>query len=926
MAHSYKKIISDSSFNDSDYLSKAIASKAIESDEEIRSEPNENFILKKKYKNNDSYNMETSLMKTKTEAQTKTKTKAYTKAHTEEQTKAHTKVHTEEQTKAYTKAHTEEQTKAHTEEQTKAHSKTQSKLQSKTQSKLQSKTHSDTPSKRSKKSLSESSSENSTKRTTNLVNSSNQGLNNDDSENIDLITSINKAELEMITKSEAFYDGFDFSRIFDQKYVEKYAFDTYLKMIRADEPGETLVDDVLDDLLPNSPNKQLIRTSDNFQQTPSSNLSSNLNSNSSEMSGGNILNNMQKKGRKPGSGSKSKRAFESSLKKLKSQDVDLSDENVGSMSDLLNERSSDLFCSQTPENPPEEDSDIDLDEQIGMKNNELFNEYKKFNEESFKFLNDNGIKISTITITGKLGTSIYLKNFSRYINLKLTGIASIKFGHRHDTTTNRTIIMTKKKTQKKGRNFFNQATIKMKPLNNAKRNFLNIKLFQNGSIQITGCKEMEDCYNVLDRLMSILKKGKTFNIGEGNMTNIKYVENPDDLIVSNISIDMINSNFKLNYKIDRETLFTILKENHRKHTRETDIGYVECKYSPNHHACVNIKYIYDGAENGGDEKKISIFVFQTGSIIITGAKNIQHIILAYKFIMKIIEKYFKQIRVVVLKPDDIKSDLLLFKELKKIQKEKKYIEMTHEAYLYDGENISSGKTKRAPAKKAYSEDIINTFDEEKEPNADLNELSESDNEPKKKFRTYKTKTKKEMDSCSSHYIEESSESSESLESSESSESLESSESKSKKSNEDSLSKKTKAKNIEHISKDKAHTKLVDDVSRAKLNLFGNQQIMEKKRKCAIILPIPKDQDKNTVNSDLLRGEQKAKKTWSKLETVKELLDEHNKKNSNRMQIPVLMDDEIIYESGYDPEKPIPPSFPFLVNNKLTQLIHNSQNK
>jgi hypothetical protein len=102
--------------------------------------------------------------------------------------------------------------------------------------------------------------------------------------------------------------------------------------------------------------------------------------------------------------------------------------------------------------------------------------------------------------------------------------------------------------------------------------------------------------------------------------------------------------------------------------------------------------------------------------------------------------------------------------------------------------------------------------------------------------------------------------------------------------------------------------------------------MEKKRKCAIILPIPKDQDKNTVNSDLLRGEQKAKKTWSKLETVKELLDEHNKKNSNRMQIPVLMDDEIIYESGYDPEKPIPPSFPFLVNNKLTQLIHNSQNK
>jgi len=39
-----------------------------------------------------------------------------------------------------------------------------------------------------------------------------------------------------------------------------------------------------------------------------------------------------------------------------------------------------------------------------------------------------------------------------------------------------------------------------------------------------------------------------------------------------------------------------------------------------------------------------------------------------------------------------------------------------------------------------------------------------------------------------------------------------------------------------------------------------------------------------------------------------------------------MDDEIIYETGTDPEKPLPSSFPFLVRNKLTQLIHSSQGK
>ncbi len=59
--------------------------------------------------------------------------------------------------------------------------------------------------------------------------------------------------------------------------------------------------------------------------------------------------------------------------------------------------------------------------------------------------------------------------------------------------------------------------------------------------------------------------------------------------------------------------------------------------SPNH-ACVNIKHKISSTV------KISIFVFQTGNIIITGAKIAEHIKEAYVFIVKFLNKYKQQIK------------------------------------------------------------------------------------------------------------------------------------------------------------------------------------------------------------------------------------------------------------------------------------------
>ena len=89
---------------------------------------------------------------------------------------------------------------------------------------------------------------------------------------------------------------------------------------------------------------------------------------------------------------------------------------------------------------------------------------------------------------------------------------------------------------------------------------------------------------------------------------------------------MINSNFNIGFKVDRDKLYDLI------HTK----NIAECSYDPIIHACVNIKYECD-------KKTVSIFVFESGSIIITGANNGKHILDAYNFINKLLCNNYKQI-------------------------------------------------------------------------------------------------------------------------------------------------------------------------------------------------------------------------------------------------------------------------------------------
>lgn len=277
-------------------------------------------------------------------------------------------------------------------------------------------------------------------------------------------------------------------------------------------------------------------------------------------------------------------------------------------------------------------------------------------EESARFLKEKNIKISTITMDCKMQSEIDIERLALTVRLHTKGILSITYGERGDIATNRSII--KRRASK--RSFYNQATVLVKPdarpddvIPIEKRNPINIKIFRNGSLQMTGCKDIRDFYSVTHKLVRILKHGHR---PDRHGPRVSYAKNVHRIGIYDVHIRMINSNFKIGHQINREMLSRVLVRKHGYYSLDPQWGYIEHKYDPvNGHSCVNIKHRYEN-------DRVSVFVFQTGSIIITGAKSFPQIISAYHFIMALLERYHYWVVVRPVDRDQILSEISRFAE------------------------------------------------------------------------------------------------------------------------------------------------------------------------------------------------------------------------------------------------------------------------
>jgi len=238
--------------------------------------------------------------------------------------------------------------------------------------------------------------------------------------------------------------------------------------------------------------------------------------------------------------------------------------------------------------------------------------------------------ISTISATGKINCKILLGNIDSYMKLSHDSILYIKYNGKIRS------LQKKKSNSRKEKDircFENQLTMEIRVTGIKK---INVKIFRNGSFQMTGCKSIVDCNIVLNKLINRLKTTiATIEQTENGskITDQPFIHEVDDvdnvIKVIAFKIDMINSNFSVNYLINRECLYTILLSKN-----------ISCRYEPCIHACVNIKYVI---ENDPNNKVVSIFVFQSGNIIITGARNKEQISNAYNYIINILSENYQSI-------------------------------------------------------------------------------------------------------------------------------------------------------------------------------------------------------------------------------------------------------------------------------------------
>jgi TATA-box binding protein (TBP) (component of TFIID and TFIIIB) len=272
----------------------------------------------------------------------------------------------------------------------------------------------------------------------------------------------------------------------------------------------------------------------------------------------------------------------------------------------------------------------------------------KFSWNDYKFLDfinfkkhevdnlPNGVSISTMCCSAKIGSEINIENIQNYLQLNKNDILTVKMNDQQI----RTLLEQKKKNKrkkigaKKNQKFYNQITVVIRinhgeftDINDEKT--INVKLFKNGSIQMSGCKRIEEVNNVINKLIYRLKEKKGRKTDD-KIEHISFVENANDIDITNFKIDMINSNYQVNLQIDRSKFYRLLLK------KKISASYEKCI-----RACVIIKYC--PPEDNIDQKEISIFIFQKGNIIITGAKSRNQVTSAYNHLNKILIEHADEI-------------------------------------------------------------------------------------------------------------------------------------------------------------------------------------------------------------------------------------------------------------------------------------------
>ena len=242
------------------------------------------------------------------------------------------------------------------------------------------------------------------------------------------------------------------------------------------------------------------------------------------------------------------------------------------------------------------------------------------------------LHISAMVQIGELNTKINLENLAHNLDIN-KNIYYIEYGSQINKGIN-TKKFSKKKSESR-KYFYNQITIHI--FNELKENKrVNVKLFNNGRVQMTGINSNLIGETTLEIVIQELNQLNNKSIIFDMKDDTEEIKSINDL-----ETVLINSDFDIGSEINREILHRHIIEN----------GFLS-SFEPCNYPGVNIKYYMNPLRNnygicdcekpcngkGLDNtcKKITVAVFKSGKIIITGARSKTHLQTAYEFISEFI--------------------------------------------------------------------------------------------------------------------------------------------------------------------------------------------------------------------------------------------------------------------------------------------------
>jgi TATA-box binding protein (TBP) (component of TFIID and TFIIIB) len=196
-------------------------------------------------------------------------------------------------------------------------------------------------------------------------------------------------------------------------------------------------------------------------------------------------------------------------------------------------------------------------------------------------------KTTTITLTAKVGKSLDREVVDavfkklRYLPVYIDGI--------------KTPFMWRKFNS----DFYNQVSIGYTDSLSTKK----VKIFPNGSLQVAGCGDMFDCSRFVRQLIFILKM-------------LYKVDVPEE----SFKIAMYNSNFSLNHTID---VYGLIEAAGR--------AGIQCDYNPDRYSAVKMKL----PGTTFPEHKVTVSIFTTGSVLLTGGRSEDEIINMYEKVTRL---------------------------------------------------------------------------------------------------------------------------------------------------------------------------------------------------------------------------------------------------------------------------------------------------